>query len=58
MKDKKEVKVKRREEVRRWDFLRTFKPPEHLSIESGQIWATEQIFPGSPDYDYVAQNFT
>ena len=46
--------LKRKETVRRWDFLSTLKPPENLSIESGKIWSTVTLAPGSPDYDFVA----
>lgn len=38
LKEMKKLMLKRREETRRWDFLSTFKPPQHLSIESGQIY--------------------
>jgi hypothetical protein len=58
IKEMKKLGVKRSEEVRRWDFLKTFKPPENLSIESGQIWSTEVLNPGSIEYDYVARCFT
>jgi hypothetical protein len=34
----KDVKFKLKEAKTRWDFLSTLKPPEDLSIETGNIW--------------------
>ena len=41
----------------RWDFLSTLKPPEDLSIETGNIWRIEQLSEGTPDYDHVSKLF-
>ena len=54
----KRIALKRKESVVRWDFLSSFKPPPHLSLESGNIFEAKQIYPGSADYDFVAQHFT
>jgi hypothetical protein len=53
----KRIALKRKESVVRWDFLSSFKPPSHLSLETGNIFEAKQIYPGSPDYDFVAQQF-
>lgn len=52
------VLVQREEKTERWDYLTTFKPPAHLSIESGKIYMKEQVHPGSAEYDFVANMFT
>jgi hypothetical protein len=51
------LQVKKKESVRRWDFLSTLKPPEYLSIENGTIYSTVVLKPGSPDYDFVSHKF-
>jgi hypothetical protein len=49
--------LKMKETITRWDFLSTLKPPENLSIESGNIYHIEKLGEGSPDYDFVAKMF-
>jgi Poly(ADP-ribose) polymerase catalytic domain len=51
------IPLTREVQVKRWDFLRTLKPPEHLSIESGKFHMLEQLHPGSVEYDFVASKF-
>jgi hypothetical protein len=31
-------KLKSKAKTTRWDFIRTFKPAPHLSIENGNFW--------------------
>ena len=50
-------KLRSKEKITRWDFFRTFKPPQHLSIESGNIWSKEVLNEGSIDYRYVSDKF-
>ena len=50
-------KLKSKAKVTRWDFVRTFKPPQHLSVESGTIWNKEVLNEGSIDYKYVSEKF-
>lgn len=57
LKDLKKIHLQQKEVIRRWDYLTTFRPPEHLSIESGQIYEKIQIQPGSPEYDFASQLF-
>ena len=51
------VTLKVKEKCTRWDFLSTFKPPQDLSIESGQIFKIERLLESSPDYDHVSKQF-
>lgn len=55
--DAPQIELKLREKITRWDFLSTFKPPENLSIESGQIYRTERLAENSPDYEHVSKAF-
>lgn len=48
------LSVVKKETIKRWDFLNTFKPPQKLSIESGQIFSIEKLLPTSADYQFVA----
>jgi hypothetical protein len=42
----------------RWDYLTTFSPPEHLSIEEGQTYFEKiEIKPGTTEYEFVANKF-
>ena len=41
----------------KWDFLSTFKPPENLSIESGNIFHIEKLNESSPDFEHVSKMF-
>ena len=43
--------------MRKWDYLSTFKPPEHLKIENNSFFEVEVLKPGSADYDFVAKYF-
>ena len=52
-----DIKFKLKEAKTRWDFLSTFKPPEDLSIETGNIWKIETLSEGNPDYDHVSKLF-
>jgi hypothetical protein len=36
--EKEDIKLKFKEKKTRWDFLSCLKPPENLSIESGNIY--------------------
>ena len=49
--------LKNKEKTTRWDFLSTFKPPEDLSIENGNICRVEKLSENSPDYEYCSQLF-
>jgi hypothetical protein len=40
-----------------WDFLSTFRPPEDLSIETGNIWRKENLSEAAPDYEHVSKLF-
>jgi hypothetical protein len=51
------VMVRRKEQVTRWDYVATFKPPAYLSIENGRIFSVDKLNQGSPDYDFVANLF-
>jgi hypothetical protein len=51
------LRVIKKEQITKWDFVRTFKPPKHLSIESGNICDLEKISKGTPDYDHVSKMF-
>ena len=55
--EKDDVKLKFKEKKTRWDFLSCLKPPENLSIESGNIYQIVQLSEASPDYEYVSQMF-
>ena len=55
--DAPQIELKLREKITRWDFLSTFKPPEDLSIESGNIYRTEKLAENSPDYEHVSKAF-
>ncbi len=39
----KDLKFKLKESKTRWDFLSTLKPPENLSIESGNIFRIDHL---------------
>lgn len=55
------VKLKVRSEISviRWDYLTTFKPPEHLSIEVGHTYFEKVDIPfGSIEFQFVAQKFS
>ena len=52
-----DIKLKFKEKKTRWDFLSCLKPPEALSIESGNIYQVVQLSEASPDYEYVSQMF-
>lgn len=54
LQEMRKIPVSKRIDVRRWDFLRTLKPPEHLNVENGKIHHIELLKVGSPDYDFVA----
>lgn len=45
------------EKVCRWDFVSTFKPPDHLSVENGKISMLKEIYQGEIDYDFVSKAF-
>eukprot|EP00347_Sterkiella_histriomuscorum_P016706 403352164 len=49
--------MRMKENIHRWDFVSTFRPPEHLSVESGRINMIKQIFQGEIDYDFVSEKF-
>lgn len=52
-----DLKLKIKEKKTRWDFLSCLKPPEALSIESGNIYQIVTLNEASPDYEYVSQMF-
>lgn len=49
--------VKKTETVKRWDYVKTFKPPMNLSIENGQIFQIVDLKPGSDEFNYVSKKF-
>lgn len=50
-------KLKTKTKVTNWDFVRTFRPPPHLNIGSGNIFSKETLNEGSIDYKYVSEKF-
>ena len=45
------------ENVERWDYLTTLRPPSSLSIESGKIHQLETLGAGCSDYQFVSELF-
>ena len=52
-----DIKFRLKETKTRWDYLSTLKPPEDLSIETGNIWRMENLPEGTPDYDFISKLF-
>ncbi len=55
--DEQDLRFKLKEKKTLWDFLTTLKPPEDLSIESGNIYRLVQVAEASPDYEHISKYF-
>lgn len=56
--DKMEFKlVQKEEKITKWDYIQTFRPPLHLSIESNHIFEIVKLPETSPDFEHVSKAF-
>ncbi len=49
--------VAKKETIKKWDFVSTFKPSAHLSIENGKIFKIEKVTTNSQEYEFVTNMF-
>ena len=47
----------KKETIKRWDYISTFKPPANLSIENGRIFKVDKLNEGAHEYSYVTDLF-
>mmetsp|Transcript_19316 Transcript_19316/g.18461 ORF Transcript_19316/g.18461 Transcript_19316/m.18461 type:complete len:84 (-) Transcript_19316:571-822(-) len=52
------LQLKKKETIKRWDYLQSFKPPRELSVESGTICKVQRLATSSQEYIFVSRLFS